>query len=66
MFMADLRAHYASGGKPASRSFIYDAQKRGDIPPSTMFGGKRVWSRKAVIAMDEARFAEAAQNGKAA
>lgn len=56
MFMTDLRAHYASGGKPASRSFIYKAELRGDIPKSTHLGKKRVWSRRAVLERDAARF----------
>jgi len=69
MFMADIRRHYASGGRPASRSFIYDAERRGDIPSSTLFGSKRVWSRRAVLERDALRFREAeqrTQGGKAA
>jgi hypothetical protein len=58
LFMDDLRKRYGRGDRPASRSFIYDAERRGDIPRSTMFGGRRVWSRKAVIERDTARFAE--------
>jgi hypothetical protein len=59
LFMNDLRKRYGRGDRLASRSFIYDAEKRGDIPRSAMFGGRRVWSRKAVLERDEARFAEA-------
>jgi predicted DNA-binding transcriptional regulator AlpA len=62
MFMPEIRAHYGRAGRPASRSFIYEAQKRGDIPPSAKLGHQRVWSREAVRAKDAARF-EAAMTG---
>lgn len=65
MFMPDIRRHYASGGRPASRSFIYEAERRGDIPPSTLFGAKRVWSRRAVLDRDAERFREAEQRAQA-
>jgi hypothetical protein len=61
MYMEELREHYACKGRPASRSFIYEAEARGDIPPSALFGVRRVWSRKAVLERDAARFADAAQ-----
>ncbi|SHG72662.1 hypothetical protein SAMN05444169_3841 [Bradyrhizobium erythrophlei] len=66
MFMSDIRAHYGRTGRPASRSFIYEAEARGDIPPSAKFGHQRVWSRKAVQAKDAARFGAAITGHKAA
>ena len=66
MFMGDIRAHYGHAGRPASRSFIYEAEKRGDIPPSAKFGHQRVWSRKAVLARDAARFEAVKTDRKAA
>lgn len=70
MTMLDLRQHYASGGKPASRSFIYALEAQGELPPSALLGGKRVWSRNAILERDAARFREAeeraASSGKAA
>ncbi|MGY4289179.1 hypothetical protein ACVWXO_008445 [Bradyrhizobium sp. LM2.7] len=59
MFMPDICEYYESGGKPASRSFIYALEARGEIPPSTKLGGKRVWSRRAVLERDAARFRQA-------
>lgn len=64
MYMEDLRAHYACKGRPASRSFVYEAEKRGDIPPSALFGVRRVWSRKAVLERDAARFRDAEQRAQ--
>ncbi|MET4479476.1 putative DNA-binding transcriptional regulator AlpA [Bradyrhizobium sp. F1.13.3] len=70
MTMLDLRQHYASGGKLASRSFIYALEAQGELPPSVLLGGKRVWSRHAVLERDAARFRKAeeraAASGKAA
>lgn len=70
MTMLDLRQHYASGGKLASRSFIYALEAQGELPPSVLLGGKRVWSRHAVLERDAARFRQAeeraALSGKAA
>ena len=65
MFMSEIRAHYGRAGRPASRSFIYEAERRGDIPPSAKFGHQRIWSRRAVVAKDAARF-EAALTGRKA
>jgi hypothetical protein len=66
MFMSEIRAHYGRAGRPASRSFIYAAEQRGDIPPSAKFGHQRVWSRKAVLARDAARFEVAMTSRKSA
>jgi len=65
MFMSDIRAHYGRANRPASRSFIYEAEERGDIPPSAKLGHQRVWSRKAVQAKDAARFEAAMTDRKA-
>jgi predicted DNA-binding transcriptional regulator AlpA len=65
MFMNEIRAHYGRVGRPASRSFIYEAEERGDIPPSAKLGHQRVWSRKAILAKDAARF-ETAMTGRKA
>jgi hypothetical protein len=59
--MADMRARYATNGKPASRVYIYACEKAGDIPPSAMIGGKRFWRLADVITLEEKRFAEAAR-----
>lgn len=66
MFMSEIRGHYGRAGRPASRSFIYEAEERGDIPPSAKLGHQRVWSRKAVLAKDAARFEAAITGRKAA
>lgn len=65
MFMSEIRAHYGRASRPASRSFIYEAEERGDIPPSAKLGHQRVWSRKAVLAKDAARFEAAMTDRKA-
>jgi predicted DNA-binding transcriptional regulator AlpA len=66
MFMDEIRAHYGRASRPASRSFIYEAEERGDIPPSAKLGHQRIWSRRAVLAMDAARFEAAMTRRKAA
>lgn len=59
--MADMRARYATNGRPASRNYIYGCELNGDLPPSILIGGKRFWRLADVVALEEKRFAEAAR-----
>jgi predicted DNA-binding transcriptional regulator AlpA len=55
MTFPDVEARYH-----ASRGWVYAAVQRGDLPKPVALGGKRLFSRAAVIQMEAKRLADAA------
>ncbi|MEY9184539.1 hypothetical protein [Bradyrhizobium sp. USDA 313] len=58
----DLRFRFGTNGKPTSKGFIQNLARRGELPPSALLGGKRVWRRVDIEAMEAALFNDSAHD----
>ncbi|MDA9498442.1 hypothetical protein [Bradyrhizobium sp. CCBAU 11357] len=56
----DLRARFGTNGKPTSKGFIHNLVKANKLPPSALLGGKRVWRRADIEAMEAKLFGASA------